>query len=182
MPRRRPSFLHLPVLTLAAVLAAAPAARAQQGISLAGSGAVNLSMAGASTAAPLDATGAMYWNPATLLGLDRSELDAGLVLIYPQTRISSGISPGALLPGIPPEGISGADRGRNGVFPLPNVGFAYKPAEADYALGVGLFAVGGFGVNASARAATTVAGCCAAWAGGASSPWPRGRSSASATR
>ncbi|MDD4033102.1 MAG: hypothetical protein PHS48_07655, partial [Bacteroidales bacterium] len=37
-----------------------------QGILLRGMGAVNESMGGAAVAAPLDATGAIYWNPASI--------------------------------------------------------------------------------------------------------------------
>ena len=70
-------FLVLCVLSLLAVARSAPAARAQ-GFVLAGAGPVNRSMGGASTAAPLDATGALFWNPATLSGLPSSELDFAL--------------------------------------------------------------------------------------------------------
>ena len=37
-----------------------------QGIIMPGAGAVNRAMAGASTAAAIDAAGAGYWNPATI--------------------------------------------------------------------------------------------------------------------
>jgi long-chain fatty acid transport protein len=135
------------VFCLAVILTVIPVARAQQGISIAGAGAVNLSFGGATTAAPLDAIGALYWNPATMMGLERSELSVGANLIFPQTRISSGLAPGAIFPGVPPEGIFGSDRGNNGVFALPSVGFTYKPEGEPWALGLGLLPAGGFGTN-----------------------------------
>jgi long-chain fatty acid transport protein len=144
-PRRSfPAFL--PALCLAAALAAAPAAQAQQGISIAGSGPVNLSFGGATTAAPLDSIGAIYWNPATMMGLERPDLSAGASLIIPQTRISSGVQAGAIL-GLPPQSFSASDRGDNGVFPLPSVGFTYFQEGQPWALGLGLLPVGGFGSN-----------------------------------
>src|SRR5947209_19727657 len=80
-------------------------ASAQYGAILSGTGPVNLSMGGASTAAPLDASGAMYWNPATITGMKRSELDASATLLFPSTRVASTIAAGALGPGIPPVGL-----------------------------------------------------------------------------
>ena len=60
-----------------------------QGLVLTSVGPVNRSMGGASAAAPLDASGALYWNPATLSGLPSSELDGGLELLYARARVSS---------------------------------------------------------------------------------------------
>jgi long-chain fatty acid transport protein len=64
-------------LCLAALVAltAAGSARAQYGAVLSGTGAVNRSFGGVATAAPLSAGGALYWNPATMPGLGRSELE-----------------------------------------------------------------------------------------------------------
>jgi long-chain fatty acid transport protein len=146
MARRR-GLARCLVLCLLSLLAGVQAAWAQQGISIGGAGPVNLSFGGASTAAPLDASGALYWNPATLVGLEKSELNTGTALIYPQTRVSSGIAAGSLLPGIPPNGFSDAQRGDNGIFPGPVFAFAYKPEDGMWAVGAGGFPVGTFGVN-----------------------------------
>src|SRR5215471_19728284 len=87
-------------LALALVAAAALAlpARAEIGFLLTGVGPVNRSMGGASVAAPLDATGALYWNPASISGLGRNELEAGLELDLPQETLSSSVAPGTLGP------------------------------------------------------------------------------------
>jgi len=54
----------------------------QAGHIMQGIGAVNMSMGGASTAQPLDISGAMQWNPATLSAFDSKilKLDVGLFL------------------------------------------------------------------------------------------------------
>ena len=63
-------------LLVAALTVAASSVHAQ-GIFQPGAGPINISMAGASTAAPID-IGASYWNPATISGLDRTGVHAGL--------------------------------------------------------------------------------------------------------
>ena len=59
-------ILHLSVLVVETAWA--------QGIIFPSTGAKHRSMAGASTAAPLDAAGATYWNPAAMAGLEESEI------------------------------------------------------------------------------------------------------------
>jgi long-chain fatty acid transport protein len=146
MPRCRPVRVVVPVLALlAACLGARPAAA--QGLVLTSVGPVNRSMGGASTAAPLDATGALYWNPATLAGLPRSEIDFGLEILYTTSVVSSAVAPGAFGPGLPAEPLAGATRGDSGAFPLPSFGLAYRPEESPLTFGLGVYAVGGFGSN-----------------------------------
>lgn len=57
-------------------LFACPVARAQ-GLYLPGGGAAHTSMGGVSTANPEDAIGALYWNPAAIGRLRRSEVAVG---------------------------------------------------------------------------------------------------------
>src|SRR5215471_16743720 len=136
-------------LALALVAAAALAlpARAEIGFLLTGVGPVNRSMGGASVAAPLDATGALYWNPATLSGLPRSEIDFGLELLYSSSVLSSEVAPGSFGPGLPAGPLAGSTRGDAGAFPLPSFGFSYHAEETPLTFGLGVFAVGGFGSN-----------------------------------
>src|SRR6185295_7246970 len=75
---------------------------AQFGVVISGAGPTNRSMAGASTAAPLDASGALYWNPATITGLCGSQLDVGLEGLYPQAHLSSRIPANTFGQGFPP--------------------------------------------------------------------------------
>ena len=54
----------------------------QTGHIMQGVGAVNMSMGGASTAQPLDISGALQWNPASISAFDDKiiKLDIGLLL------------------------------------------------------------------------------------------------------
>src|SRR5436190_11891837 len=56
-----------------------------------GVGAINQSMAGAGTAMPLDATGALFWNPASITDLKSSEIDINgdLILVHARLFLSS---------------------------------------------------------------------------------------------
>ena len=120
---------------------------AQAGLFLTGSGPVNRSMGGAAVAAPLDATGSLFWNPATSPFLDRSEIDVGLEIVYPQSRLASSVVPNSLGRGIPPVPLSGSDRGDNGVFPGPSFAVVYQEPDSALTWGLGAFVTAGFGVN-----------------------------------
>jgi long-chain fatty acid transport protein len=131
---------------LASVLCVAPT-RAQYGLLFSASGPVNRGMAGVAVATGIDAIGALYWNPATMSGLDGTQVALGVELLYPQSRLASSYAAGALGRGAPPLPLSGSDRADNGIFPLPSGSLVYRPEGSPWAFGVGVFEVGGFGVN-----------------------------------
>jgi long-chain fatty acid transport protein len=135
------------LLVLLAALLVTPLVSAQQGILLTGAGAVNRSVAGVSTAMPLDASGALYWNPASAVGLTSSEMEFGAELLYPQTKLSSTLPADAFGFGFPPQEMSGSTKGEDGVFPLPSFSIVYQVPDAPLMLGLGVFPAGGFGVN-----------------------------------
>ncbi|MFO0802594.1 MAG: outer membrane protein transport protein [Gemmataceae bacterium] len=118
-----------------------------QGTVLSGAGPVNRSMGSAATAAPIDATGALYWNPASITGLKSSQLELGLELLYPRGTIGSSIPANAAAPGAPPVGLFDKTRDESGVYPLPTGGFVYKPVDSPWSFGLGLFPAAGFGTN-----------------------------------
>ncbi len=144
--RPRSKWLVFLLAVFSAALAA-DVASAQYGGLLAGAGATNRSMAGASTAAPLSAAGALYWNPATISGLPRSELEAGAELLFVHTQVDSSYSSNALGPSIPPIGLAGQTKSDTGVTPLPTLALAYLPEDSAFSFGLGIFAVAGFGVD-----------------------------------
>lgn len=108
-----------------------------QSFVLPGVGPVNRSMGGAATAAPLDATGALVWNPATISGLDSSRVDIGVDAIYNRNTVNSAIF------GV---GAGSSDSGV-GVWALPAIGIVYKPEESPFTCGLGINAIGGFSSN-----------------------------------
>ena len=107
-----------------------------QGIYLTGIGPVNQSMAGAAVAAPLDAAGAIAWNPATMHGLARSEMSLGLGAVLPTVELGSSAF-----------GMSGTTMGEPGVMPVPTMAFVAKSDENRLAFGLGVSGIGGFSTN-----------------------------------
>ena len=135
-------------LLAALILAvAATPAVAQFGPVFSATGPVNRSMGGASTAAPVSASGALLWNPATLSGLDGSQLDVGAELLFPHTTLSSSVPANTFGPGFPPVDLSGRTVNTDAVFALPTIALSYSPEESPFTYGFGIFAVAGFGVD-----------------------------------
>ena len=128
---------------VALLLVALPSvASAQPGVYLPGGGAVNGGMAGVSTAAPLDAMGALYWNPAAIGRLGRNEASIGGAFIYPDISISSS------RPRLDGSVIEGRTRSDNGFPMLPSLGIVSKLDESSpLTYGFGLLSLGGGGVN-----------------------------------
>lgn len=131
---------------LVAILAVRTA-DAQFGTVVSGSGAINRSMAGTSTAAPTSAAGALYWNPATIMGLPQSEFEANVELMLPQVSNTSFLPANSFGPGVPPIDLAGSADSENSTFGLPSIGFAYLPEDSRVGFGLGIFAVAGFGVD-----------------------------------
>ena len=113
-----------------------------QGIVLPGVGPVNRSMSGVATAAPLDAAGAMHWNPATISALKGNELLFGVEFIDSRTELSSTL--GA------PVSLSGSTNSNSGVKTLPTVALVWKPDDSPWTFGLGALGIGGFGVDYAA--------------------------------
>lgn len=122
----------------AIVLLALPASAPAQGIILPGGGAAHLAMGGASTATPVDAIGALYWNPAGIGRLNRSEVAVGGAFLFPILNLSSTDPTGRQ------SGRTGSDSG-TGVG--SNLGVVYQPDEQPFTIGMGLNAIGGGSVN-----------------------------------
>src|ERR1700733_5536207 len=99
-----------------------------QGLVSPGAGPINLSMAGASTAAPVD-FGSSYWNPANLSGLERSEFLLGSELIIPSTHLTSSVPAGAVNGILPLQGRSGVARSDSGVIPSLATGVSFRLAD-----------------------------------------------------
>lgn len=117
-------------------------ASAQPGVYLPGGGAVQAGMAGVSTATPVDALGALYWNPAAIGRLGRNEASIGGAFSYPNLYVSSS------RPRLDGTVASGRTRSDSG-FPLvPSLGVVSKlDEESPVTFGLGLIALGGGGVN-----------------------------------
>ena len=134
------------VFGVSLVLLCQSAAFAQFGAQLSGIGPINRSMGGAATAAPLDTLGAFQWNPATISALPNSA-DFGVELLFPHSQLASTINAGSLGPGFPAAKLSGSNRSMSAVFPLPEIGFVFRPQDSQLTFGLGVLSVGGFASN-----------------------------------
>ncbi|MDR1964505.1 MAG: outer membrane protein transport protein [Planctomycetaceae bacterium] len=106
-----------------------------QGVLLRSLGAVNDSIGSVATATPIDAAGALYWNPASLSGLEKSEISFGVGIIMPKMRVSSSVE-GA--------GLSGSTKGEVGSVPVPSMALTWRRCpKSPLTFGLGLGAVGG---------------------------------------
>jgi long-chain fatty acid transport protein len=131
-----------------AILAAFTSQRAcAQAIIQPGAGALNLSMAGASTAMGVDALGALYWNPAAISGLPHSEVVIGAEFILPDIHEGTEIPAGAFGPLGPATTQSGLTRSNSGLVPATGLGIVYKPEDSKLTFGMGLATLAAGGVN-----------------------------------
>ena len=106
-----------------------------QGILLRGAGAVNEAVGGVATAMPLDASGAILWNPASISALPKNEMTLGLGLIQAHSRVTSQGQT---------TGTDGSTKGEVGVVPVPSMGFVWSTSRrSPFTYGIGLAAVGG---------------------------------------
>jgi long-chain fatty acid transport protein len=134
------SILRLGILSALSLLAAPTFGRAQQGLYLPGGGAAHVSMGGASTATPVDAIGALYWNPAAIGRLGRSEVSIGGAFLFPEIGLES-TAPGLRGPR------TGRTRSDSGAGVASSLGVVYQPDDQRLTLGMGLMTLGGGGVN-----------------------------------
>ncbi|MDR1269728.1 MAG: outer membrane protein transport protein, partial [Planctomycetaceae bacterium] len=109
-----------------------------QGVLLRSIGAVNDSIGSVATATPVDAAGAIYWNPASISALEKSEISFGIGVIMPKMRVSSSLDVGN---GVT---LSGSTKGNAGSVPDPSMAFVWRRCpKSPVTFGLGLGAVGG---------------------------------------
>ncbi len=118
---------------------------AQAGHVMQGVGAVNMSMGGASTAQPLDISGAMQWNPAAISTFDNKILKFDLGLFFSSPELSSSLPAGMMGPGSP--AVSGVTKDDRGVSPMPALAMLWGKENSKHTFGVSAFGISGFGVT-----------------------------------
>ena len=118
---------------------------AQTGHLMQGVGAVNMSMGGAATGQPVDISGAMQWNPASLSAFDGSKLKFDLGMFKGTPTLYSSLPANAMGEGSPP--VSGATESELGYNPMPALAFSWGREDSKSTFGVSVFGVSGFGVD-----------------------------------
>ena len=114
-----------------------------QGVALRGIGAVNAGMSGVATATPVDAIGALQWNPATISALDSSSMSFGSGLIMADSSVASGYD----LTPFGGDKVSGRTESDAGTIPAPYMGMVMKNPESPFTLGFSMSAIGGAQAN-----------------------------------
>lgn len=107
-----------------------------QGIAVTGVGPINRSMGGAGTAAPLDAIGALHWNPASISALPQAEVSFGMEALLADVHLTSDIG-----------GMSNTTSGEAGVAMIPSVGWVDHIEGTPFSVGLGVYGIGGFRNN-----------------------------------
>ncbi len=124
--------LALSIMVFAAFSAAATTTFGQ-GMILTGVGPINRSMGGAGTAAPLDAIGALHWNPGSISALPTSQISYGLEGLAADVKLSTTIG-----------GVSNTTTGDAGIVPIPTVGWVHHIEDTRLTIGLGVYGVAGF--------------------------------------
>lgn len=115
-------------------------ASAQMGHVLNGVGPVNQGMAGVATAAPIDAAGALNWNPGSITALGHSEFAFGFELLIPDASIDSSMPAGF-------GGASGSTASDAGSSTIPSFAFVHSLEDSNWTVGLGAYGLSGFGVD-----------------------------------
>jgi long-subunit fatty acid transport protein len=105
-----------------------------QGIIFPSTGAKHRAMAGASTAAPVDAAGATYWNPAAMAGMEDGEVFVGVDFLYANTFLDSAVEA---------TGAFGSNRSDSGLSGAPSFAVVTRPENSSFTYGVGVFGITG---------------------------------------
>ena len=112
----------------------------QAGHIMQGVGAVNMSMGGASTAQPLDISGALQWNPAALSTFNDKILKFDIGLFYSSPELySTAPTPGGLF--------TGNTKDDRGVSPMPALAMVWGKEGSKSTFGASAFGISGFGVT-----------------------------------
>ena len=118
---------------------------AQVGHVMQGVGAVNMSMGGAATGQPLDISGAMQWNPASLSTFDHNILKFDIGMFFSSPSLTASLPAGVLGPGLP--GVSGTTKDDRGISPMPALGMVWANDSSKHTFGISAFGISGFGVT-----------------------------------
>lgn len=119
----------------------------QAGHIMQGVGAVNMSMGGAATAQPLDISGAMHWNPASISVFDQKVMKLDIGLFFSAPELSSTVPEFDNMGQPTGNFFSGTTKDDRGTSLMPALGMVWGKPEARSTFGVSAFGISGFGVT-----------------------------------
>jgi long-chain fatty acid transport protein len=123
----------VPRVILFCVIAMLASVAFGQGMIVTGVGPINRSMGGAGTAAPLDAIGAVHWNPGSISGLETSQVSFGLEGLAADIALSTTVG-----------GVTNQTVGDAGIATIPAVGWVHHIENTDLSIGLGVYGIAGF--------------------------------------
>ncbi len=125
----------------------ATATYSQAGHIMQGVGAVNMSMGGAATGKPIDISGAIQWNPASISTFDEKIIKFDIGLFFSSPELSSTV-PEFDDTGMPTGNFfSGTTEDDRGVSPLPAIAMVWGKEDSRHTFGASAFGISGFGVT-----------------------------------
>lgn len=138
-------------LAVISVLACVVNTAGAQGLMFPSTGPIGRSFGGATTAAPLDASTALMWNPAAIDAVTGNELAVGAEMLVAETHLSSTLPAGAAGGGLPTTTRSGTTRSDSGLSTLPTAATVFRPwgDESPWTFGLALVAAVNSDVNFS---------------------------------
>lgn len=117
----------------------------QAGHIMQGVGAFNMSMGGASTGQPLDISGALQWNPASISAFNNKIIKLDVGLFFSSPELSSSLSAGMMGPGSP--AVSGVTKDARDPSIMPALAMVWGKENSKHTFGLSAFGISGFGVT-----------------------------------
>lgn len=122
-------------------------AYSQTGHIMQGVGAFNMSMGGASTAQPLDISGAMQWNPASISAFNDKIIKFDIGMFYSSPELFSTVPEFDELGQPTGNFFSGSTKDDRGVSPMPALAMVWGKEGSKHTFGASAFGISGFGVT-----------------------------------
>jgi long-chain fatty acid transport protein len=118
---------------------------AQTGHVMQGVGAVNMSMGGAATAQPIDISGSLQWNPASLSAYKQNTFSLSAGGFFSSPEVSSSLPANMMGPGSP--AVSGTTEDDRGTSIMPALALVFARENSKHRFGFSAFGISGFGVT-----------------------------------
>ena len=119
----------------------------QTGHILQGVGAKNMSMGGAATAQPIDISGSLQWNPASISTFNGQILKLDLGLFFSSPKLYSIVPEFNNLGQPTGNFFSGSTDDARGTSILPSIAYVWGKEDSKHTFGASAFGVSGFGVT-----------------------------------
>lgn len=119
----------------------------QAGHVMQGAGSVNMSMGGAATAQPLDISGALQWNPATISTFEGTIISFDIGLFSSSPELFSTVPEFDMMGQPTGNFFSGSTADDRGLSPMPALAVVWGKEGSKHTFGASAFGISGFGVT-----------------------------------